>query len=134
MPRKTNISIGPAELRRRAQADLPGRRKGQGAKARAQKSEADTQQLLYELEVHQMHLQMQNAELQRIRQELEASLEKYTALYDFAPVGYFSIDESGMILEANLTTTVLLGVERSRLINRRFLRFISSTSRPIFLA
>ena len=45
---------------------------------------------------------MQNAELQKTRDELEVSLEKITDLYDFAPVGYFSIDESGVILEANL--------------------------------
>jgi len=134
MRRKRNISKDTAELRRRAEGRVPNRRKGRQSKTRDQQSEADTQRLLYELEVHQIELEMQNAELQRTRQELEASLEKYTALYDFAPVGYFSIDESGMIREANLTTTVLLGVERSRLINRRFLLFISPTSRPTFLA
>ena len=61
-------------------------------------------------------------------------LEKYTDLYDFAPVGYFSIDEQGLILDVNLTGAALLGVERSRLINRRLPRFVAPTSRPIFLA
>jgi len=61
-------------------------------------------------------------------------LEKYTDLYDFAPVGYFSIDESDVILETNLTGAALLGVERSQLINRRLLLFVTPTSRPIFLA
>jgi PAS domain-containing protein len=53
------------------------------------------------------------------RDQMEAMLEKYTDLYDFAPVGYFSIDEQGLILEVNLTGATLLGVERSRLIRRR---------------
>jgi PAS domain S-box-containing protein len=134
MPRKPNISNGPAELRRRAEARLPVQRKGQRSKARHQKSAADTQRTLHELEVYQIELEMQNAELQNARNELEVALEKYTDLYDFAPVGYFSIDESGVILEANLTTTALLGVERSRLVNRRLLLFISPTSQPTFLA
>ena len=61
-------------------------------------------------------------------------LEKYTDLYDFAPVGYFSLDEQGRILEVNLTGAALLGVERSRLINRRLPRFVAPASQPVFLA
>ena len=77
---------------------------------------------------------MQNAELQEARDRMEALLEKYTDLYDFAPVGYFSLDEQGRILEVNLTGAALLGVERSRLINRRLQHFVAPASRPIFLA
>jgi PAS domain S-box-containing protein len=127
MPRKPNISDNPAELRRRAEVRLRDQQKGQ-------RSKPGTQRLLHELEVHQIELEMQNAELQKTRDELEAALEKYTDLYDFAPVGYFSIDEAGVILEANLTGAALLGVERSRLVNRRLVLFLSPTSRPIFLA
>jgi PAS domain S-box-containing protein len=65
---------------------------------------------------------------------MEALLEKYTDLYDFAPVGYFSLDEQGRILEANLTGAALLGVERSRLISRRLLRFMAPAAQPGFLA
>jgi PAS domain S-box-containing protein len=61
-------------------------------------------------------------------------LEKYTDLYNFAPVGYFSVDESGLILEANLKSATLLGIDRSRLVNRTWLHFVSPTSRPIFEA
>src|ERR1035438_7816387 len=110
MFKKPTISNDPNELRRRAEARLPVQRKGQRSKARHQKSAAETQRLLHELEVHQIELEMQNDELQKTRDELAVALEKYTDLYDFAPVGYFSIDESGVILEANLTTTALLGV------------------------
>ena len=59
------------------------------------KSDADTRRLLHELQVHQVELEMQNAELQKARDEMEVMLEKYTDLYDFAPVGYLSLDELG---------------------------------------
>ena len=115
------------ELRRRAEARLRERH-------RDQKSDAGTQHLLHELEVHQIELETQNAELQNARDELETSLEKYTDLYDFAPVGYLSLNESGVILEANLTGAALLGLERTRLINRRLPLLVAPTSRPDFLA
>ena len=120
-----------------AAAPKPGCGSGSGnqrSKAGDPKSEADTQRLLHELQVHQVELEMQNAELQEARDRMEALLEKYTDLYDFAPVGYFSLDEQGRILEVNLTGAALLGVERSRLINRRLPRFVVPASQPIFLA
>jgi PAS domain S-box-containing protein len=134
IPKKPKLPDDPAKLRRHAETRLSDRRKGRHSQAGGQKSEADAVRVLHELEVHQIELEMQNAELQKARDELEGTLEKYTDLYDFAPVGYFSIDESGVILEANLTGATYLGVERSRLINRRLLLFISPTSRPLFLA
>jgi PAS domain S-box-containing protein len=135
MSGKTNTSADAAELRRRAETLLRKQQQQKKKKKTAQpRTEADTQRLLHELQVHQIELEMQNAELQDARNEIEAGLEKYTDLYDFAPVGYFSIDEQGLILEVNLTGAALLGVERSHLINRRLQRFLARTSRPIFLA
>jgi PAS domain S-box-containing protein len=139
MNRKTNISDDPAALRRRAEARLRGQRKGQRSKAGDQfrkglgsTSEADTLRTLHELEVHQIELELQNAELQKARDDMEAALERYTDLYDFAPVGYLSIDAEGLILEVNLTGATLLGVERSRLIRLRLERFVAPASRMIF--
>jgi PAS domain S-box-containing protein len=139
MNRKPNISDDSAELRRRAEARLSDQQKDQRSKAGDQprkgsgsKSEADTVRLLHELEVHQIELEMQNAELQKTRDDMEAALERYTDLYDFAPVGYFSIDAEGLILEVNLTGAALLGVERSRLIRLRLERFVAPASRTIF--
>jgi ribosomal protein L19E len=83
--RKPTTSTAAGGLRRRAEARLGGRQSGP-------KSEAGTRRLLHELEVHQIELEMQNAELQKARDDLEVALEKYTDLYDFAPVGYFSLD------------------------------------------
>lgn len=74
---------------------------------------------------------MQNAELREARDEVETQLGRYTDLYDFAPVGYYSVDEQGLIQEVNLTGAALLGVERSRLIKRRFLSFVTPKSLKI---
>ncbi len=90
--------------------------------------------LPHELQVYQVELEMQNAALQEARNRMEVQLEKYTELYDFAPVGYFSLDKQGRILEVNLTGAALLGVERSQLIGRSFPRFVASASQPTFLA
>jgi PAS domain S-box-containing protein len=88
--------------------------------------------LLHELEVHQIELEMQNAELRESRDEVEAALDRYTDLYDFAPVSYFSIDESGLIAEVNLTGADLVGIDRSRLVGLEFRRFVAPASRPAF--
>jgi PAS domain S-box-containing protein len=130
----SNISADAAELRRRAEARLPNAQSNQRSEARDPKSAADPRRLLHELQVHQVELEMQNAELQAARDRMDVLVEKYTDLYDFAPVGYFSLDEQGRILEVNLTGAALLGVERSRLINRRLPHFVVPTSQPIFLA
>src|SRR6187431_1201239 len=87
-----NVSVADARLRRRAEASLHSRRNGQRSRARIPKSEADAQRLLHELQVHQVELEMQNMELQEARDRMETLVEKYTDLYDFAPVGYFSLD------------------------------------------
>jgi PAS domain S-box-containing protein len=123
-----------AELRRYAEARLRERQSKQRSKVGGPRAEAEPRRLFHELQVHQVELEMQNAELQDARGRTEALLEKYTDLYDFAPVGYFSLDEQGRILEVNLTGAALLGVERSLLINLRLPRFVVPTSQPIFQA
>jgi PAS domain S-box-containing protein len=122
------------DLYRRAKARLRERQRKQQSKPGVPKPDAAPQRLLHELQVHQVELEMQNTELQEARDRLEILLEKYTDLYDFAPVGYFSLGEQGRILEVNLTGAALLGVERSRLINQPLTRFVTSPSRPGFLA
>ena len=84
----------------------------------------DIRKLVHELEVHQIELEMQNEELRKSQNELAESLDRYSELYDFAPVGYMVICEKGLIRQANLTVATLLGIERNRLINRPFSRFV----------
>ena len=117
-------SAAAAELRRRAEGRL---RTQQTATARS-RTEADTKRLLHELQVHQVELEMQNAELVQARAEAEANAAKFSNLYDFAPVGYFTFAEQGSILEVNLTGAALLGVERRRLLNRRFQLWLAPKS------
>lgn len=83
----------------------------------------DVLKLLHELQVHQIELEMQNEELHRSQDELRSSRDRYSLLYDFAPVGYFSLSREGTILTANLAGASLLNRERSRLISRNFGRF-----------
>ncbi len=116
-----------AALRRSAEERL-ARLKPEGGE---QRSEVETARLVHELEVHQIELEMQNAELQRTRVEIEAALERYTELYDFAPVGYFSIDQQGLIQEVNLTGAAMLGMARSQILLRRLRGFVSPASRPV---
>jgi PAS domain S-box-containing protein len=77
-------------------------------------------------------LELQNEELRQSKAEVEAGLERFSDLYDFAPVGYFSLDEQGSILEVNLTGADLLGTEKSRLAGRRFQLFVAPQCRPAF--
>ncbi|MDW7645208.1 MAG: sigma 54-interacting transcriptional regulator [Desulfuromonadales bacterium] len=84
----------------------------------------EAQRLLHELEVHQIELEMQNAELRSARHELEIAHTKYAELFDFAPLGYFILDQRGRIQEVNLAGAQLLGIERGLLTGKALSRFI----------
>ena len=88
--------------------------------------------MLHELQVHQIELEMQNEELRRAQQELEASRARYFDLYDLAPVGYLTLSEQGLILEANLTAATLLGVARDALVKQPLSRFILPEDQDIY--
>jgi PAS domain S-box-containing protein len=125
---RPKISDDPAELRRRAEMRLSGKQ----TKTSPNRIHADSERQVHELEVHQIELEMQNEELREAREAMEALLEKYTDLYDFAPVGYLTLDQQGVICEANLAGASLLGMARSALMNRRFGHFVSSADLPNF--
>jgi PAS domain S-box-containing protein len=118
------------DLRRRAELTTLERKSGNAVP----RTDLDSQRLLHELEVHQIELEMQNAELRLARDEAEAAREKYSDLYDFAPVGYFTILADGTIRMVNLAGATLVGMERSRLVGRSFLMLISPALRPTFSA
>lgn len=93
---------------------------------------ADIHALIHELEVHQIELEMQNEELRQAQLDLEAARDKYSNLYDFAPVGYFSISDKGLILDANLVGATMLGMERGKLKGRRLSQFITKDYQDVF--
>ncbi|ABB31021.1 PAS/PAC sensor signal transduction histidine kinase [Geobacter metallireducens RCH3] len=96
------------------------------------RTEGDALTLLHELQVHQIELEMQNEELHRSQDELRSSRDRYSLLYDFAPVGYFTLSRNGTILSANLAGATLLNTERSRLIRQNFGRFLDKINSARF--
>jgi PAS domain S-box-containing protein len=92
----------------------------------------DVSQLVQELQVYQIELEMQNEQLRETTEQLELTSNKYQDLYEFAPVGYLTLDQNGIILEANLTSAKFLNVDRSRIIGRRFAFFMVPDQLPSF--
>jgi PAS domain S-box-containing protein len=126
--KRSRTSGSASELR-----SLAEKRLRKQAKRGAQiKKGADARRLLQELQIHKIELELQNEELRQSKADVEAGLEKFSDLYDFAPVGYFSLDRQGMIVEVNLTGAALLGTEKGRLAGRRFQLFVTPQFRPAF--
>ena len=130
MTKNNGIDLVPADTELRRQAEV--RVRGKVRDGYTPRSDAETQRLLHELEVHKIELEIQNAELLQARNDMEKILEKYTDLYDFAPIGYITLDCNGDISAVNLCGASLLGGERSKLIGRSFGLFIPVNSRSFF--
>ncbi|MDS4031286.1 MAG: PAS domain S-box protein [Candidatus Contendobacter sp.] len=122
----------PAEAALRQQAEA--RLREQEAATCHPPSEADNHRLLHKLQVHQVELELQNHALLELREQLERSLAQYTDLYNFAPVGYFTLASDGAIRTVNLAGAALLGVERAHLIERRLGIFVAAADQPTFNA
>ncbi len=89
-----------------------------------EKQGLSAEELQHELQVHQIELEMQNDELRQTQVSQEETLARYVDLYDFAPVGYFTLTGNSEILSANLTGAAMLGIERKKLLRRRFTTFV----------
>lgn len=96
------------------------------------KREVDRVRLIHELEVHQVEVQMQNEELRQARQELEEGLARYTELFEFAPIGYASLDRDGQITALNHAGAALLRAERDSLLGTAFAAKIAPLDRAPF--
>ena len=115
-------------LRRKAEEKLKEQQKERAKPV----LEADVKKLMHELQVHQIELEMQNEELREAYETAETALKKYTLLYDFAPMGYFTLDSEGSICDLNFTGAEMLGDKRFSLVNSNFKLFISEDSLPVF--
>jgi len=92
----------------------------------------ETRLMIHELRVHQIQLEMQNEELRRVQAELDATRLRYFDLYDLAPVGYVTLSETNMILEANLTATTMLEVLRNAILKMPISKFIRKDYQDVY--
>ena len=99
---------------------------------RIENQSTDMDELVHNLRVHQVELEIQNEELRLTQEKLEDSQHKYFDLYNFAPLGYFTLDKNGLILDVNLAGATLLGVEKVNLQKRTFIRYITPNCRNKF--
>jgi PAS domain S-box-containing protein len=95
---------------------------------------ADILNLVHELQTHQIELEIQNEELRRAQETITETGNRYADLYDFAPVGYVTLDPQGLIVEVNLTGAGLLGTPRDSLLRTPFILFVAPGHRQAFQA
>jgi PAS domain S-box-containing protein len=88
----------------------------------------DNERLIQELQIHEVELEMQNEELRRAQLDLETVKAKYFGLFDLAPVGYFTLDEKGLVVDVNLAGAALFGAQERDMIGRAFSRYVSADS------
>jgi len=127
MTTQSEPKISSTDIRRQAEEVLKGK-----ITTLEKLVPVDIQSLVHELQVHQIELEMQNEELRRTQQELEDARDRYCDLYDFAPIGYFTLDKNGMILEINLTAAKKLGIERYNLTKTPFSLYLTSEYKDVF--
>ncbi len=94
----------------------------------------DVKSLSHELHVHRIELELQNEELRAAEQQMRSLLDRYTDLYDFAPVGYFTLDAQGVIVSVNQCGAVLLGVNREKLPGQVLTNFVAAVDRERYIA
>ncbi|MEI9938270.1 MAG: ATP-binding protein [Pseudomonadota bacterium] len=93
----------------------------------------DARSLLHDLRVHRIELELQNEELRSSQEQLELARARYFDLYDLAPVGYVTIGENGIVVEANLTAAGLLDATRSAIVKQPWTRFVLPADQDIYL-
>ena len=116
----------PAQLvlRQRAEA-MPRKSDAHSPEYIESMTREETHRMLDELHLHQIELEMQNQALTAAQITLEASRDRFVDLYDYAPVGYLTLTDGGLIADINLTGAALLGVERGKVLKQPFARFVS---------
>jgi PAS domain S-box-containing protein len=130
MKKRGSTPADAAELRRLAEHRLEEK----STRSEPNSQPEESKRLIHELQVHQIELELQNEQLQQSRADLEAGLQSYSDLYDFAPMGYVTLDSGGAIRKVNIAGARLLGVERARLVGARFGVFVSPECHPTFNA
>lgn len=123
---KTRARPNPETFRKRAEARFLQ------ASPEEPKTSWDYAQLVHELQVHQIELEMHNEELRHAYDEADALRDRYADIYDFAPVGYFTLNRQGVILDMNLAGSILLGIKGSQKGRHRFASHVVADDLPVF--
>jgi PAS domain-containing protein len=131
MKENRNNSRQSESMRRRAE-EIARQREAQAPGHPEAPDSEDARHALHELRVHQIELEMQNEELRRVQAELETSRARYFDLYDLAPMGYFTLGETGMILESNLRAAAMLGVDRKTVVKHPLSHFLLPEDQDIY--
>jgi PAS domain S-box-containing protein len=131
--KKASLPSGTEVDRTQSPGKQAKKNRGSRDKSRPESSgQEESRQLVHKLLLYQIEMEMQNVELRRAYAEQAVSRERLADLYNFAPVGYVTVGESGVILEANLTATTLLGAAQDTLIERPLTRFILPEDQDVF--
>ena len=145
MKKEKENSTDGTSLREKAEEQLKKKHSVKGKPLKAQNatpitlalnlptgSEIDLLKLVHELEVYHIELEMQNEELKLASEKAQTATEKYTAIYDFACTGYFTLDTQANICELNHSGASMLGKERSTLVKGNFKQFVTMDTRAEF--
>jgi PAS domain S-box-containing protein len=129
---KDAAAASPGQALRLRAEDIARKKMPLSSKSLQALSPEAMRQTLHELQVHQIELEMQNEELRQAQLQLDTVRARYFDLYDLAPVGYCTVSEQGLILEANIAAATLLGMARSNLVGKRFSRYILKSHQDSF--
>ena len=130
-----NPSTDIDNLRQRAELERANHRESLIAKSSADIGKMTTdeiQALVYELQVHQIELVMQNEELINTQQSLRKSENDYTRIYDLAPIAYLTLSQKGLIQQANIAATTLFNLSREKLFNQRLEKLIHADDQDAY--
>jgi len=106
--------------------DVSGKHRNKSEKVDTGSVSDRLQNLIHELEVHQLELEMQNEELRRTHQKLDESLARYEDLFELAPVGYLVLKCDGTIANANFRALSMLATERGKVLNKHLHEYVTT--------
>jgi PAS domain S-box-containing protein len=111
-----------------SKTDLAKLRKGIAMASKKKKVKPTLPELEHELTVHEVELRMQNISLFNTLEKLTAAHNEYEELFELSPVGYFILNQDGIIQKVNEWGSEQLGLDRLLLLNRPFSTFLNSES------
>jgi PAS domain S-box-containing protein len=126
-PKRQSRARQPSALRKKAETRL---RRAPKLKKAPTVEQPQLERVVHALRVHQVELEMQNEALRIAQAQADEARAGLAELYEFAPAGYFTVDEQGTIRAVNTTGALLFGIERRLLLNRRFEHFVKPGTRP----